>query len=161
MRRSTTAARLKALFGDVDEIDAFTGMISEPHVAGTEFGELQLAMWTQQFRALRDGDRFFYGNDPALDAIAEAYGVDYRRSLGDVIAANTDIASDELPASVFQLATVDQTPDAAAESGDDEADEPAAGALDDAGDRRSERGDREQRDHRPGRARPGRRPRSG
>ena len=161
VRRSTTAARLKALFGDVDEIDAFTGMISEPHVAGTEFGELQLAMWTQQFRALRDGDRFFYGNDPALDAIAEAYGVDYRRSLGDVIAANTDIASDELPASVFQLATVDQTPDAAAESGDDEADEPAAGALDDAGDRRSERGDREQRDHRPDRARPGRRPRSG
>ena len=49
-RRSTTAARLKALFGDVDEVDAFTGMVSEPHVAGTEFGELQLAMWTEQFR---------------------------------------------------------------------------------------------------------------
>ena len=97
LRRSTTAARLKALFGDVDEVDAFTGMVAEPHVTGTEFGELQLAMWTQQFQALRDGDRFFYANDPALDAIAETYGVDYRRSLGDVIAANTDIERRRTP----------------------------------------------------------------
>ena len=41
-------------------------MVAEPHVPGTEFGELQLAMWKKQFQALRDGDRFFYGNDPAL-----------------------------------------------------------------------------------------------
>ena len=101
VRRSTTAARLRELFGDVDEVDAFTGMVSEPHVAGTEFGELQLAMWTRQFEALRDGDRFFYDNDPALDAIAEVYGVDFRRSLGDVITANTDAA--DVPDNVFLL----------------------------------------------------------
>ena len=41
-------------------------MVAEPHVPGTEFGELQLAIWKQQFQALRDGDRFFYANDPAL-----------------------------------------------------------------------------------------------
>ena len=33
---------------------------------GAEFGELQLAMWKRQFERLRDGDRFFYVNDPAL-----------------------------------------------------------------------------------------------
>ena len=52
-------------------------MVSEKHVQGTEFGELQLAMWTQQFTALRDGDRFFYLNDPALRAIQQLYGISY------------------------------------------------------------------------------------
>ena len=99
VRRTTTAARLSAVFGDVDTVDAFTGMVAEPHVEGTEFGELQLAMWTRQFTALRDGDRFFYGNDPVLPSIADTYGIDYRRSLADVIAANTDV--DGLAANVF------------------------------------------------------------
>lgn len=103
IRRTTTAARLKAIFGDIDSVDAFTGMVSEPHVAGTEFGELQLAMWSHQFEALRDGDRFFYGNDPALAAIAEVYGIDFQLSLADLIVANTDIDRDELPRSVFLL----------------------------------------------------------
>ena len=52
-----------------NKVDAFVGMVAEPHVPGTEFGELQLAIWTRQFEALRDGDRFFYGNDPGLSLI--------------------------------------------------------------------------------------------
>ncbi len=112
IRRTTTAARLKAIFGDVDSVDAFTGMVSEPHVAGTEFGELQLAMWTHQFQALRDGDRFFYGNDPALTAISEVYGIDFQVSLADLIVANTDIARDELPESAFLLDDESVTPPA-------------------------------------------------
>ena len=64
VRRTTLAARLKAIYDDTDKLDAFVGMVSERHVPGTEFGELQLAIWKQQFQALRDGDRFFYLNDP-------------------------------------------------------------------------------------------------
>jgi hypothetical protein len=108
-RRTTTAARLKAIFGDVDEVDSFTGMVSEPHVVGTEFGELQLAMWKSQFEALRDGDRFFYGNDPLLDAINAEYGIDYRRSLAEIIADNTDINRSDLPESVFVLDANDES----------------------------------------------------
>ncbi len=107
-RRTTTAARLAAVFADVDEVDAFTGMVSEPHVHGTEFGELQLAMWARQFSALRDGDRFFYGNDRVLAEIAATYGIDFRRSLAEVIADNTDIDLSDLPDNVFLLAD-DQT----------------------------------------------------
>ncbi len=102
-RRSTVAARLAAIFGDVNDVDAFTGMVSEPHVAGTEFGELQLAMWTAQFEALRDGDRFFYGNDAGLDDIAETYGIDYRRTLSEVIADNSSAQLFELPTNAFLL----------------------------------------------------------
>jgi Animal haem peroxidase len=89
VRRSTLAARLKALYGRVDQVDAFVGMLSEPHLAGTEFGELQLAMWKKQFAALRDGDRFFYLNDPLLDRIRRRYGIDYRHTLADIIRQNT------------------------------------------------------------------------
>ena len=64
VRRTTLAARLRAVFGSVDRIDAFTGMLSEKHVAGSEFGPLQAAIWKEQFTALRDGDRFFLQHGP-------------------------------------------------------------------------------------------------
>jgi hypothetical protein len=90
-RRTSLAARLKAIYGagNINKVDAFVGMLCEPHIPGTEFGELQLAMWQRQFEALRDGDRFFYLNDPALDRIKERYGIDYRKSLAQVIDLNT------------------------------------------------------------------------
>ena len=46
-------------------------------------------MWKQQFTALRDGDRFFYANDPALKAIEQVYGITYRHSLAELIALNS------------------------------------------------------------------------
>lgn len=104
VRRTTTAARLKAIYGSVNNVDAFTGMISEPHVPGSEFGELQRAIWTKQFKALRDGDRYFYGNDPGLNFIRLAYGIDFKRNLGDIIALNSDIPRADMEANVFKVA---------------------------------------------------------
>jgi hypothetical protein len=91
VRRTTLAARLRALYGDVDKLDAFVGMVSEQHVPGTEFGELQLAIWKKQFEALRDGDRFFYLNDPELRIIERLFGITYRHTLAEIIELNTGI----------------------------------------------------------------------
>jgi hypothetical protein len=102
-RRTTTAARLQAIYGTVDDVDAFVGMVAEEHVAGSEFGELQRAIWARQFLALRDGDRFFYRNDPYLTRIRQLYRIDYRTNLGDVIARNTDIPREEMGANVFEV----------------------------------------------------------
>jgi hypothetical protein len=88
-RRSSLAARLKAIYGTPDNMDAFVGMISEKHIKNTEFGELQLAIWTDQFERLRDGDRFFYAQDSALAAIKNAYGINYQTTLANLIALNT------------------------------------------------------------------------
>jgi hypothetical protein len=101
IRRTTLAARLRAVYGDVGKLDAFVGMVSEAHVPGTEFGELQLAIWTRQFAALRDGDRFFYLNDPALNVIASKLGIDYRHTLADIIRLNSDAV---VPDNVFRVA---------------------------------------------------------
>jgi Animal haem peroxidase len=103
-RATTVAARLRAIYGSVDRLDAFTGMLAERHVRGADFGELQRAIWTREFRNLRDGDRFFYGNDPGLTAIRQTYGIDFRRSLADIIADNTDIPRAVLNDNVFFVA---------------------------------------------------------
>jgi hypothetical protein len=85
VRRSSLAARLKAIYGRVDNVDAFVGMVSEKHLPRTELGPLQLAIWKKQFQALRDGDRFFYLNDPALNTIRQTYGITYRHTLAELI----------------------------------------------------------------------------
>jgi hypothetical protein len=78
----------------------------EKHVPGTEFGPLQLAMWRTQFTALRDGDRFFYGSTNTaqeLNTIRTLYGVDFRRTLSQIIASNTDIPAADLRPNVFVI----------------------------------------------------------
>jgi hypothetical protein len=99
VRRTTLAARLRAIYGNVNKVDAFVGMVSEKHVPGTEFGSLQLAIWKKQFEALRDGDRFFYLNDPALTTIAQTYGIDYRHSLAELVKLDIGVT---LPSNVFK-----------------------------------------------------------
>jgi len=87
--------------GGQDNVEAFVGAFSEPHVAGSEMGELNLAIWRKQFAALRDGDRFFYANDPVLTTIKQKYGITYQRTLGQLISLNTDVPAGQLPANVF------------------------------------------------------------
>jgi len=91
IRRSTLAARLRAVYGTVDSMDAFVGMMSERHLAGSDFGELQLAIWKKQFANLRDGDRVFYQQDPVLRVIHGLFGVDYRRTLSEIVKLNTGV----------------------------------------------------------------------
>ena len=102
VKRCSLAARLKAIYGSVSNLDGFTGMVAEKHVAGTEMGELQLAIWKDQFGAARDGDRFFYLNDPLQSFVRQNFGIDSRKTLAQVIALNTDIPLAELPANVFR-----------------------------------------------------------
>lgn len=105
VRRTPLAARLKAIYGNVADVDAFTGMLAEPHGPGSELGELQRAIWTRQFTALRDGDRFYYENDPLLTFVKQQYGIDAHRTLAQLIVANTDVPAADLPANVFLLPT--------------------------------------------------------
>ena len=101
IQRSTLAARLEAIYKDINNMDAFAGMVAEEHIPGTEFGELQYTIWKEQFEDLRDGDRFFYLNDPGLADIKATFGIDYQSSLGDIIANNTDLEPGDIFKNVF------------------------------------------------------------
>jgi hypothetical protein len=65
---------------------------------------LQRASWRRQFAALRDGDRFFYLNDSALDRIAERYDVSFKHTLADIVALNTD---GDVPDDIFHVPAED------------------------------------------------------
>lgn len=80
---------LKKAYNSVDDIDAWVGMVSEERLSGRLFGETTQHIITDQFKRLRDGDRYYYELDPGLtrDEINRIT----RTRLKDVILRNTDI----------------------------------------------------------------------
>lgn len=110
LRGSTVAARLKAIYGSVDKIDAFVGMVAEKHIPNSSFGQLQKAIWEDQFLRVRDGDRFYYENlakdgvfTQGSDGRFYLEGIPVMESLSDLIVANTSVDKSDLSRNVFFL----------------------------------------------------------
>jgi len=98
------ALRLSNLYGDLDNIDAWVGMLAEEKEDGELFGETVKAMMSLQFELLRDGDRFFYENDPVLTDTEKA---EIRETtMHDVIMRNTGIRL--IQSNVFRAMEHDQ-----------------------------------------------------
>ena len=58
---------LESLYGtDINKVDPWVAMLSERPVSGSIFGPTIQRIMQKQFSDLRDGDRFFYQNDPIL-----------------------------------------------------------------------------------------------
>ena len=97
IKRSTLAVRLEYLYEDIDLLEAFSGMVSEPHLPGSDLGELQHKIWSDEFDNLRHADRSFYLNEPEaadLEMFQERYGLDSMQTLSEVIGNNTDLGVD-------------------------------------------------------------------
>lgn len=77
----------QAYNGDINEIDAWMGMLSEDHVSGTSLGPTLHAIMNDQFSRLRDGDRFYYVRDLSRKDLSDIQ----ETSLADVIMRNTDL----------------------------------------------------------------------
>ncbi len=60
------AFALEELYGNIENIDAWVGMLAERHKSNAIFGELVMRIIEDQFQILRDGDRFYFENDPAF-----------------------------------------------------------------------------------------------
>lgn len=88
---------LQSLYGNVNDIDAWVGGLSEDHVANAAVGELIYTVLVDQFTRSRDGDWYWYENDPQ-------FSVQERKVLGGttlaaVIERNTGLTG--LPKNVF------------------------------------------------------------
>ncbi len=59
---------LSGLYDSVNDIDPWVGMLIEDHMSDALFGETVMEIMIHQFQVLRDGDRFYYENDPGLSA---------------------------------------------------------------------------------------------
>lgn len=86
-RNATLATQLQQLYGNVDSIDPFAGMFAEDHFPGYNIGHTLLAVFTDQFRRSRAGDRFWYErilNEEDLSTVRHT-------RLSDIIKRNTTI----------------------------------------------------------------------
>lgn len=83
------AQALENIYGDINKIDVWVGLLSETPMPGAMFGETLLLIMQRQFTALRDGDRFYYENDPVLTDDEKAHIKKVR--LHYVIMRNTGI----------------------------------------------------------------------
>ena len=59
---ATTAASLKAAYGDVNKVELWIGGLAENHLAGAMVGQTFNLIISKQFEALRDCDRLWYQN---------------------------------------------------------------------------------------------------
>lgn len=90
-RDSEKAEKLAEAYGSVEKIDPWIGMICEDHLPGTSVGPVLQKILADQFTRLRDGDRFFYKNDPALvDRVDQIEST----SLTDIIRRNTQVGAE-------------------------------------------------------------------
>lgn len=78
---------LEEVYGDVDNIDLWVGGLAEDHVNGSSTGPLIRRILADQFRRLRDGDRFWYQR---VFSGAQLAGIE-RTTLGDIIERNTGV----------------------------------------------------------------------
>lgn len=92
------AANLETLYGDVNNIDLWVGLMAEDHTDSGSLGETATAIIADQFERLRDGDRFYYENTMTDREVREIENT----TLGDIIARNTNL--DSMQANVFFFA---------------------------------------------------------
>jgi hypothetical protein len=92
---------MEELYVDVNKVDPWVGMLAEEHMPGAMFGETIMAIMKEQFKALRDGDRFYFENDPELNAEEKAEIRNMK--LADLVKRNTPLQAMQENVFVMEL----------------------------------------------------------
>ncbi len=92
---------LENSYVSVDDVDLFTGVLSEDIVYDALVGETNQALFKLQFEALRDGDYYFYLNQFRGEENAEYRDMIRLTTLSKLITRNTDIEQDEIGHEAF------------------------------------------------------------
>lgn len=79
----------QAYNGEINDIDLWVGLLAEDHMPGKSVGATLNAILEKQFVSLRDGDYFYFENDPALSNQSKD-GI-RNTQLSEIIERNTDI----------------------------------------------------------------------
>lgn len=95
----------RAYRGNVNNVEAFVGLLAEDHEPGSTFGKTMIAVWEAEFTRLRDGDQFLYLRTERFPNLVRAQFSEWIEkiqstngvTLANVIADNTRITSSQLP----------------------------------------------------------------
>ena len=91
---------LMSAYGNIDDLDLWVAALAEDHVSGAMVGETLRVIISDQFRRLRDGDRFWFENDPYFLANPALLDEVRNTTLADIIRRNTPI-QDEIQDNAF------------------------------------------------------------
>lgn len=91
-------AKLKQLYGSVDNIDLWVGALAEKHLPGSSVGPTLKAIIADQFTRLRDGDRLWYQNNFSGALLKQIDNT----TLTDIIRRNTSLTNLQANVFVFQ-----------------------------------------------------------
>jgi peroxidase len=80
---------MEEVYGNIDNIDAWVGMLAETHLKDALFGNLVTTMMERQFQVLREGDRFYFEN---MDFTQEELDDVSSVSMRDLLMRNTSIS---------------------------------------------------------------------
>jgi hypothetical protein len=92
---TTVQAELQQLYGNVNNIDLWVGMLAEDHVPGGSVGPLVQRIVAKQFENIRDGDRLWFENQYS-GLVLSAFE---HTTLEDIIQRNT--VNNDLQQNVF------------------------------------------------------------
>jgi len=97
-KSTEVADELYKLYGSIDNIDPWVGMLSEEYMPDAILGSSLMHIIERQFRILRDGDRYYYEGDRFFteENLAQIKSTTMR----DIIMRNTDIKL--MQANVFE-----------------------------------------------------------
>ncbi len=90
--------KLQTLYGTVNNVDLWVGILAEDHVPGTSLGPTGSRIIASQFERMRDGDRFWYENAHSGALLRELRAT----RLSDIIARNTTLKNIQANAFLFQ-----------------------------------------------------------
>ena len=101
------ADSLQTLYTSVNNVDLWIGILAEDHLPGKSVGRTLNAMLKSQFENLRDGDFYFYLNDPYLpNAIRDQVK---RTKFSDIIKRNTGLSN--IAVNAFLTDSCDEAPE--------------------------------------------------
>ncbi len=84
---SLISSEMQSLYGDVNKVDLWVGLYAEPRLSGKSVGKTVDAILRTQLECLRDGDFYYFENDPALSSSDKTRLKNTK--LGDIIKRNT------------------------------------------------------------------------
>ncbi|MCB9284921.1 MAG: T9SS type A sorting domain-containing protein [Lewinellaceae bacterium] len=83
------ASTLQSLYSDPNNVELWVGLLAEDPLPNSVFGPTLHDLLQAQFASLRDGDRFYYKNDPALSQ--DDLDLIENTTMRDIVLRNTQI----------------------------------------------------------------------
>lgn len=100
-------SKLATLYGTPGSVEAWVGLMAEDHLPDASMGPTLYQVWLNEFKRIRDGDRFFYERSRLIPTevwlnVQRVRDLMFERdTMKQIILRNSDISKDEIRGSIW------------------------------------------------------------